>query len=217
VPLPHAAPYGNRMRVLPSIAMVVLAILVNGCVYVDSASESGPDGDAATRSVGQSDAVAIARPPAPPPRPLRVLGLNETATLAGRLGEPPMGIPSFDAAVVEYELADAYANPLGGIERPPDGDRVLFVLVRATNVTPLRGRPPQLSVALGESALRGCLIAAGDRVAYDVMRDVLPDETVEGWLCRVVPSAARIQEISVAAARGLGVRWRLGPAVTIAR
>jgi hypothetical protein len=119
-----------------------------------------------------------------------VLGLDETAALPGRLSEPPMGIPSFDVAVVDYELADDYPNPIGGIERPPSGARVLFVLVRATNVTPLPGRPPHLAV----------------------VRDALPDETIEGWLCRVVPSTARVTEISVAADRRLGVRWRPDPA-----
>jgi hypothetical protein len=205
------------MRALSWIGIVVLASLLNGCMYIGSDAEPRPDGDAPAWAVGPSDAVAMA-PPEPPtrPRPLRAFGLDDTATLPGRTSEPPIGIPFFDVAVVDYELAEGYPNPIGGIERPPGGARVLFVLIRATNVTPLRGRPPQLSVALGETALRGCLIAPGDRVAYDFVRDALPDETVEGWLCRIVPATARVQEISVAADRRLGVGWRLVPSAAIA-
>jgi hypothetical protein len=206
------------MRALSWICIVVLAGLLTGCVYIGSASEPGPDGDAPVRAEGQRDAVAMALPePAPRPRQLRVLGLDDAATLPGRLGEPPMGVPTFDLAVVDYELAASYPNPLGGIERPPQGAAVLFVLVRATNVTPLRGRPPLVTVLHGEMSLRGCLIAPGDRTAYDVVGEVLPDETVEGWLCRVVPSMARVHEISVAADRRFGVRWRLDSSATIGR
>jgi len=206
----RAAPHGDLMRTLPSIGIVVLAGLMNGCVYIGSASETPPDGQAAAGSVGQSDALATApRDSTPRPRTLRLLGLAETAALPGRLSEPPMGIPSFDVAVVDYELAESYPNPIGGIERPAGDVGIVFVLVRATNVSPVRGRPPQLTVALGETALRGCPIAPGDRAAYEVMRDALPDETVEGWLCRVVPSVARADEISVRTTALLGVRWRL--------
>jgi hypothetical protein len=198
------------VRALPSIGIVVLAGLISGCVYIGSAAETPPDSQAVARSVGQSGARATAlRAPTPRPRPLRVLGLEETAALPGRLSDPPMGIPSFDVAVVGYELAESYPNPIGGIERPAGGAGIVFVLVRATNASPVRGRPPRLTVALGETALRGCPIAPGDRIAYDIVRDALPDETVEGWLCRVVPSVARADEISVTTTARLGVRWRL--------
>jgi hypothetical protein len=202
------------MRPPLSLGLALLVALLNGCVYLESATEQPPDGSA-VRAGGQSSAVAPLRLEAPQ-RPLRVLGPDEAATLPGRPGEPPMGVPSFDVAVVDYELAEGYPNPIGGIERPPGGARVLFVSVRATNVTPLQGRPPKLTVALGETALPGCLITPGDRVAYDLVRDALPGETVEGWLCRVIPATARAEEISVAADRRLGVVWRLDASATTA-
>jgi hypothetical protein len=146
-----------------------------------------------------------------------MLTLDEIATVPGRQGEASAGTSLFDVTVIDFEFADTYDNPVGGIERPPQGHQVLFLLVRATNVSLARGRPPLMVATQGTTKLRGCPIALGDRAVYEVMREVSPDETVEGWLCLIGPASAQSHEISVTTGRREQITWRMNRVAGVSR
>lgn len=189
--------------------LLLLMLFINGCIYIEADSVLGPPSDSAPTAGSRFHTAPIARiPDLSPVQQLRVLGMNDTATVLGRQSETSTATPLFDLTVIAYEFADHYANPMGGIERPPPGTVALFILAHATNVTRMRGRPPFVTVTQGDTILRGCLIAH-DRANYDVLSEVFPDESVEGWLCRIVPMSASVREIGVRADGRIRVYWQL--------
>jgi hypothetical protein len=209
--LQFVAPGGHSVsRELLIVLTSLVTLLLGSCTYIASATAPSPDDESAVTQPTRTIPGPIAhRDDTPPPQRLRVLSLNETATLPGRTSESSPGTPLFDVTALGYELAESYENPIGGVERPPQGAKILFVLMRATNVSQFRGRPPTITAAQGTTNLRGCPIALGNRETYGVMREVFPEETIKGWLCRVVPASAQADEINVTAGRLSRVSWRL--------
>jgi hypothetical protein len=188
----------------------LVTLLLGGCTYLGSDPEPSPDQVSVAWIPPKTISAPIARlGDVQRPKQVRMPALDETATVPGRLSEASAGAPMFDVTVTDFAFAETYYNPLAGTESPPPGNKILFVLVSATNVSQLRGRPPIMVASQGTTKLRGCPIALGDRASYEVLREVFPDETVEGWLCLLVPASAHAQEISLTTGRRDQAMWRL--------
>jgi hypothetical protein len=201
-----------------AVLACLIGFLLGGCTNIGAVPGPSADQLSAAWIPPKTISAPVARlEDVRPQRRVRMLSLDEIATVPGRLGEASAGTPMFDVAVLDFGFADTYHNPVAGIERPPQGHRVLFILVRATNVSQVRGRPPSMLSSQGTTTLRGCAIALGGRDPYEIMREVLPDETVEGWLCLFVPVSVQAHEISVTTGRRDQVTWRLNRLAGVSR